>query len=340
MRQELYVIWYFQIGLIMKHISIVIPKGQYSIVNIAGSFQILNWANDMFFQQTRSRLFEIEFVGHQTPANDKDGFYTVTPTKTLDQVKKTDLIIIPAVHGDLREAIDNNRAVSEWVVNQRNQGAEIATFCIGAFILAETGILNGKTCSTHWGHARELQEMFPDIIVTSEKIVTECDGIYTSGGAYAFTNLVIYLIEKYGGRELALMTAKGFMIDIDKNNQSLFMIFNGQKDHDDEMILKVQEFIEKNYANKFTVDELASDHATIRRTLERRFKNSTGNSIGEYLQRVRMEAAKRTLESETASVNQAMYQVGYNDPKAFREVFKRIVGVSPVEYKKKFTAAA
>ncbi|MCB0841350.1 MAG: DJ-1/PfpI family protein, partial [Bacteroidetes bacterium] len=156
----------------MKHVSILIPKGQYSIVNIGGSFQIMNWANDVFFQQTRTRLFEIEFVGHAKPANDKDGFYTVTPPKTITDIEKTDLIIIPAVHGDLKEAININTEVIDWVHDQYLKGAEIAAFCIGAFLLAETGILNGKTCSTHWGHARELQEMFPKVVVQAENIVS------------------------------------------------------------------------------------------------------------------------------------------------------------------------
>ena len=320
----------------MKHISILVPKGQYSIVNIAGSFQILNWANDMFFQMSRKRLFQIEFVGHEIPAKDMDGFYTVNPPKTIQQVEKTDLILIPAVHGDLREGIENNQEIIQWVKAQYQGGAEIAAFCIGAFLLAETGILNGKTCSTHWGHAAELQEMFPDVKVQPENIVSACDGIYTSGGAYAFTNLVIYLIERYGGRELALMTAKGFMIDVDKNNQSLFMIFNGQKDHGDDLVLKVQEHLEKEYHKSLTVGNLADDHATNRRTLERRFKAATGNSVLEYLQRVRVERAKTILEQATKSVADAMFKTGYNDPKAFREVFKRYVGASPSDYKKKY----
>ena len=320
----------------MKHVSILIPKGQYSIVNIGGSFQIMNWANDVFFQQTRTRLFEIEFVGHAKPANDKDGFYTVTPPKTITDIEKTDLIIIPAVHGDLKEAININTEVIDWVHDQYLKGAEIAAFCIGAFLLAETGILNGKTCSTHWGHARELQEMFPKVVVQAENIVSVNKGIYTSGGAYAFTNLVIYLIEIYGGRELALMTAKAFMIDVDKNNQSLFMIFNGQKDHGDEKVLEIQEEIEKNYTQNFSVADLADNYALNRRTLERRFKSATGNSVIEYLQRVRIEGAKKILENANQTVSDAMFDVGYNDAKAFREVFRKYVGVSPLDYKKKF----
>ncbi len=321
----------------MIHISILVPKGQYSIVNIAGSFQILNWANDIFFQQTRKHLFRVELVGHARPAKDAEGLYVVTPPRTISQVKQTDLIIIPAVHGDLREAIKMNREVIQWIEQQFKKGAEIAAFCIGAFLLAETGILNGKSCSTHWGHAAELQELYPDVMVQAENIVSESNGVYTSGGAYAFTNLVIYLIERYGGRELAIMTAKAFMIDVDKNNQSMFMIFNGQKGHDDEVVLSIQEFLESNYQQGITVKELADKYAANRRTLERRFKKATGNSIIEYLQRVRIESAKSLLEKSGNTVADAMFDVGYSDAKAFREVFKKYVGMSPLEYRKKFT---
>ena len=323
----------------MKHISILIPKGQYSIVNIAGTFQILGWANEMYFKQARKKLFEIEFVGLSKPSDDTNGLYSMMPNKTLDQVKKTDLIIVPAVHEVHARAIEMNQPAIQWLKQQHDNGAEIAAYCNGVFLLAETGLLNGKYCSTHWGEAGQLQEMFPDIEVQSEKIITECEGLYTSGGAYAFTNLAIYLIEKYGGRELAIMTAKAFMIDVDKNDQSFFAMFIGQKQHDDQMVLEVQELIEKDYNENLNVSQIASMKATNRRTLERRFRMATGNSVIQYLQRVRVESAKKLLEHKTSNITDAMFSVGYNDTKAFREVFKKHVGISPSEYRKKFVGA-
>ncbi len=321
----------------MQHVSILVPKGQYSIVNIGGAFQILNWASDMFFNQTRKKLFEVALVGIGNPSPDAAGFYTITPQKTLDQVKKTDLIIVPAVHGNLETVMDENKPLMEWVTKQYHQGAEVASMCIGAFLLASVGLLDGKKCSTHWGHAHELAESFPNVKVVAENIVIESGGIYTCGGAYAFTNLLVYLIEKYGGRELAVITAKSYMIDIDRGSQSPFTIFVGQKGHQDEVVLDVQQEIENSFSKPLTIDELASKNAITRRTLERRFKKATGNSILEYLQRVRMEAAKRKLESGSSHVNEAMYSVGYNDPKSFREVFKKYVGLTPVEYSQKYT---
>ncbi|XOV95288.1 MAG: GlxA family transcriptional regulator [Bacteroidota bacterium] len=322
----------------MMHVTILIPKGQFSIVNIGGTFQILNWANEMYFNQTRKPLFQVELVGVGKPSPDADGFYTISPQKTIDQITRTDLIIIPAVHGNLQKVTEENKPLMEWVVKQYNQGAELASMCIGAFLLASAGLLDGKKCSTHWGHAQELADNYPNVQVVPENIVVDSGGIYTCGGAYAFTNLLVYLVEKYGGRELAVLTAKSYMIDIDRGSQSPFIIFIGQKSHKDELILDVQNEIESGYAQSITIDSLASKYATTRRTLERRFKKATGNSILEYLQRVRMEAAKRKLESGNIQVNEAMYSVGYNDAKAFREVFKKYVGITPVEYSQKYNA--
>lgn len=319
----------------MKTISIIIPRGQYSIVNIAGSYQILNWANDMYYQQSRKQLFNVEFVGVDRPSNDTMGLYSVSPTKTIREIEQTDLIIVPAVHESPEKVFELNKELLPWISAQYAKGAEVAAYCIGVFMLAQTGLLNGKSCSTHWGSAHDLQLAYPDIQVESEKIVTESDGIYTSGGAYAFTNLVIHLIEKYGGRELALMTAKAFMINIENKSQSVFAMFTGQKNHNDGLVLKVQQEIEDNFTENLTIHELSERFAVNRRTLERKFKSATGNTILEYFQRVRIESSKRTLET-SGSVNEAMFQSGYKDPKAFREVFKKYAGVSPSSYKKKY----
>jgi transcriptional regulator GlxA family with amidase domain len=321
----------------MKQVSILIPKGQFSIVNIAGSLQIMEAANDLYFQKKGVHLFQTELVSNEDPATHFKGLYTINPTRTLQEVTQTDLIIVPAVHADITTVLDENTAMIRWIKEKYEQGAEVASFCIGIYLVAEAGILNGKICSTHWAHAQQLKSRFPKLNIRDENFITDDRGVYTSGGAYAFTNLILYLVEKFGGKELAIQIAKAFMIDPDKGSQSTFMVFNGQKDHHDKVVLKVQQYIETNFEEKFTVDELAATHATIRRTLERRFKKATGNSVNEYTQRVRIEAAKKQLELGSKTVNEVMYEVGYNDGKAFREVFKKYAGISPVDYRQKFS---
>jgi transcriptional regulator GlxA family with amidase domain len=217
-----------------------------------------------------------------------------------------------------------------------NGGAEVASLCVGSFLLAKTGLLTGRKCATHWIAADEFRRMFPDIDLVPDKIITDEQGLYSSGGAYSGLNLLLYLVEKYAGRDIAILCSKVFQIEFERNSQSPFMIFNAQKDHEDEEIKKAQTFIEKNYSDKISVDDLATLVGLSRRNLERRFRKVTYNSIVEYIQRVRIEAAKMSLERNRENVNEAMYKAGYTDNKAFRSTFKKITGLSPIEYRKKY----
>jgi len=207
---------------------------------------------------------------------------------------------------------------------------------VGAFFLAATGLLKDKQAATHWSMANVFRQMFPDVNLVDDKIMTEDDGIYTSGGAYSYLNLLVYLIEKFAGRDIAILISKSFMIDIDRISQSPFIIFQGQKAHEDEPVKKAQEFIENNFAGKITVDQLASMLALGRRSLERRFKHATSNTVTEYIQRVKVEAAKKSFETSRKNINEVMYDVGYTDTKAFRTIFRKVTGLSPVEYRNKY----
>lgn len=324
----------------MKHISILIPKGASSLSNIEGTLQIFSEANNLAEHMGKGSLFKIELVGLEKENVQRGGLFSIQPNSLISDVNKTDLIIIPALFGDLQQSIGNNEAFIPWILDQYRDGAEVASFCIGAFFLARTGLLDGKPCTTHWRYVNEFRQMYPQADIVDDKIMTEVDGIYTSGGAYSYLNLVIYLIEKYAGRDVAIAIAKAFMIDIDRISQSPFIIFSGQKSHADEPVKQAQEFIEKHYHEKITVDQLASMFAVGRRSLERRFKSATANTVMEYLQRVKVEAAKKGLETGRKSVNEVMYDVGYVDVKAFRSVFKKVTGLSPVEYRNKYNREA
>ncbi|MES2690025.1 MAG: helix-turn-helix domain-containing protein, partial [Bacteroidota bacterium] len=268
------------------------------------------------------------------------GLFTVKPDLTLNEVKKTDLVIIPAVHGDVNKILEMNRAFIPWIIEQYQGGAEISSLCIGAFILASTGLLKGRSCTTHWLAADEFRTMYPDVNLMPYKIITDENGIYTSGGAYSSLNLILYLVEKYAGRDMALLSSKIFEIEIGRNSQSPFIIFKGQKEHQDESIKQAQEFIEQNFHDKLNVDQLADLTSIGRRTFERRFKSATGNTVIEYIQRVKIEAAKKGFESSRKNINEVMFDVGYNDTKAFRTIFKKITGLSPVEYRNKYNKQA
>jgi transcriptional regulator GlxA family with amidase domain len=324
----------------MKHVSIIVPVGHSSLPNIDGTHQIFSEVNRLRETMGKPPAFKIQLVGLSKEIVQRNGLYTVVPDCLIKDVEKTDLIIIPAMHGDQQKATELNKDFIPWIIEQYKGGAEVASFCIGAFFLAATGLLKGKKCATHWSTANEFRAAYPDVNLVDDKIMTEEDGLYTSGGAYAFLNLNVYLIERYAGRDVAILIAKAFMIDIDRYSQSPFIIFSGQKAHDDEPIKKAQELIEANFQDKMTVDELAEQLCIGRRNLERRFKKATANTVVEYMQRVKIEAAKKNLETGRKNVNEVMYDVGYSDTKAFRTVFKKITGLSPIEYRNKYSKIA
>jgi transcriptional regulator GlxA family with amidase domain len=319
----------------MRHISILVPKGAI-LGSLEGSRQLLTQVNQFAKSKGDPPIFEVELVGLSKETSVAGGLFTVHAKKLISEIKKTDLIIIPAIDGDLKLALEENKDFVPWMIKHYKAGAEIASLCLGAFLLASTGLLNGRKCATHWMASNQFRTMFPEVNLVTEKIITDEQGMYSSGGAFSYLNLILYLIEKFAGRDIAIISAKIFAIEIERASQSPFIIFQGQKEHEDEPIKKAQEFIESNFQEKMTVDQLASMLAIGRRNLERRFKKATSNTVVEYIQRVKIEAAKLNLESLRENVNEVMYNVGYTDPKAFRTTFKKITGLSPIEYRNKY----
>jgi transcriptional regulator GlxA family with amidase domain len=319
----------------MKHISLLVPHGGI-LGSIEGPRQLLTQVNHFFTSKGGQPIFKLQLVGLTKTTSLSGGLFTANADVLLHEISKTDLIIIPAVDGDLTKALEANAEFIPWVTKHYKAGAELASLCMGAFILASTGLLDGKKCATHWLAADEFRKMFPDVNLIAEKVITDEKGIYTSGGAYSYLNLILYLIEKFAGRDMAILCAKVFAIELERESQSPFIMFKGQKDHEDNEIRTAQEFIETNYSEKITVDQLASMLAIGRRNLERRFKKATSNTVVEYIQRVKIEAAKMSLESSRENVNEVMYKVGYTDTKAFRTTFKKITGLSPIHYRNKY----
>jgi transcriptional regulator GlxA family with amidase domain len=323
----------------MKHISILVLASDAVVGSIEGPHKVLMQVNDLLLSQGLTPAFHIELVGLTKDRTFNQGLFTLHAHRTIDEAFQTDLIIIPAPHGDLAEAVTLNQAFLPWIVRQHRAGAEVASLCLGAFILAATGLLDGRPCATHWLAAAQFAAFYPAVRLVPEQVITDEQGLYSSGGAYSYLNLVLYLIEKHVGRELAVTCAKVFQIDMGRRSQSPFVIFQGQKDHADEPVRRVQEFIEANFGARLAVEELAAEACLSRRSFERRFRQATGNAVAEYVQRVKIEAAKLRLESSPDPVTEVMDAVGYADPKAFRVLFKKLTGVSPLAYRARYSRA-
>jgi transcriptional regulator GlxA family with amidase domain len=301
--------------------------------SIAGSFEILTRANQYWQKMGSNSQMEIQVAGYAIER--KPRFFSVHPAEIQD-IKITDLIIIPSLSHDYETVIKKNRELIVWIRDQYKNGAEIASICTGAFLLAATGLLEGKTCSTHWNAADDFRRLFPNILLHTDKLITAAQGIYTNGGAYSFLNLILFLVEKYFDRQTAILCSKVFQIDIERTSQSPFFIFQAQKSHGDELICRAQNYIEENLSERISFEELASRLAISRRNFDRRFIRATGNTPVEYLQRVKVEVAKKTFERGRKSIVEVRNEVGYSDDKAFREVFKRITGLSPMDYRSKY----
>jgi transcriptional regulator GlxA family with amidase domain len=256
----------------MKHVSILVPAGEAVVGSIEGPHKVFTQVNDFLLGMGREPAFRVELVGLTEYKTFNRGIFTLHSDRTIDEDFQTDLILIPAPHGDLRQAVELNQELIQWIVRQHAGGAEVASLCLGAFILAATGLVDGRKCATHWLGANEFRRMYPAVELVDERVVTDEQGIYSSGGAYSYLNLVLYLIEKYVGRDMAVCCSKVFQIDIDRGSQSPFAIFRGLKEHEDEPIRKTQEFIETNFAGKISVDELAGMAFLSRRNFERRLR--------------------------------------------------------------------
>lgn len=293
-------------------------------------------ANDFLTAMGKDPAFRVEYVGLSPYVSANDGEYTIKCDRLLTEVDKTDLLIVPPVYGDIADGIRINGEAIPHIRQLYKKGCSVASLCLGAFLLAETGLLDGKKCSTHWAYLDDFRARYPGIDVVDGAIITETGNIYSSGGASSLWNLVLYLIEKFSDRETAVLISKNFALDIGRSSQAVFTVFKGQKKHADEEIMKVQDYIEKNYSEKMSTDELAAIVSSGRRTFERRFKQATNNTPLEYIQRVRIEAAKRFFEASRKNVSEVMFDVGYTDNRAFRVTFKKVTGLTPVEYRNKY----
>ena len=245
----------------MKHISVIVPQGHTVVDTIIGPFNLLNMANSYFkkLYGLTKRPFKIDLVGVTTEPVIYQGLFSIKPTATINEISKTDLIIVSPINGNLEKEINNNMAFVDWIKHQRiTNNSEIASLCKGAFLLAETGLLKGNSCATHWTAHDQFKLRYPKVRLMPEKIICEDNGIYSSGGAYSILNFTLYLIERYFGRETAIWCSKISEIEFDRMNQNEFIIFSGQKEHTDEPIKKAQKYIEDNYQDKLNVKELAN----------------------------------------------------------------------------------
>ena len=310
--------------------------------SVTGPIDILLKANETmeaFMPESAQTRFDIDVISTRGSNASNSGWIAMSHVQLGDirSNKKYDLVIIPATDINyVQQILEKETDSILWIREQYSHGAEIASICLGAFMLAESGLLDNKFATTHWLGVDLFRKRFPNVNLLDDKIITDHNGLYTSGGAFSFTSLLIYLVEKYCGKEVAVLTSKVLMIHVHNIPQHAFAIFSLQRNHDDKDIIKVQDYIDDHLDEKITVELMATKAGLSTRTFIRRFNKATGNTPNEYLQRIRTEKAKQLLTETNSGAEQAGYQVGYEDVSAFRKVFKKITGMTPNEYRKRY----
>jgi transcriptional regulator GlxA family with amidase domain len=308
---------------------------------IAGSIDALSVASLWWLYMKNDEggpLFETEVVTIDGQSVTAQGGLTLTPSRAIHEIEKTDLILLPAFLPPFDIENPRIKKIIEWIKHNHENGNQIACTCTGTFLLAETGLLDGCVATTNWQFAEIFKRKYPKVDLQIEQILTEDKGLYCTGAATAFMNLCLHLIEKYGSPDLASRCAKGLLVDTDRQSQAPYVIYNFWKNHSDDQIQKAQTWMEKNYENKFSIDEVAESIGVSPRHFKRRFKSATGETPLAYLQCLRIENAKRLLERTRNTVNEITRKVGYKDINSFRRLFIKHTGLSPKNYRNKFSS--
>lgn len=300
-------------------------------------FTLANWECRRLHPQGKTSFCQFEVVTLNGEPVTSFNRLPVLPKRSLAECREIDLVLVPGVMGSPDRLLEE-RSLIDWLRRQHRHGARIASACSGAFLLAEAGILDNRSATTHWQLASRFRQRYPKVDLQVDRMLIDGDDYCCAGGTSAHLDLALYLIEKFGSAQLAGVCARMMLIDRSSRDQAPFMRFRGDKKHADQAILKVQQWLDNHYRGKVVVKELVALSGLNERTFLRRFRKATGEAPLEYLQRMRIEKAKQLLAGSTASLEQTTRAVGYEDVSSFRRLFKQIVGISPTVYRKRFSS--
>jgi transcriptional regulator GlxA family with amidase domain len=320
----------------MKHIALLMTS-QYKLLSVAAILDVFETVNRFHREIGQPVPYNISLI--HLPGSEKNAadFVFKYQAHPISNDATPDLVLIPAfTTDDMKQAIWENYAFIPWLQQQFKRGSEIATFCTGAFLLGSTGLLDGKIATTHVDACKSFAAAFPSVRLRPDKTVTQDGKLFTSGGATSSFHLLLHLVQKHCGKDIAVKTAKIFAIDMDRHKQNYFSTFEPARNHNDELVASAQQKIESSYHDTGTIEEMIKDIPSSRRNIVRRFKQVTGITPIEYLQQTRIAAAKKLLEQTGDQMTEVIFKSGYNDPKSFRKVFRKTVGMTPSEYRDKF----
>jgi transcriptional regulator GlxA family with amidase domain len=305
-------------------------------IGTAGLLDALNKADlshALLTGRPADRVFDVQLVGLDGSSITCHDGVSLHPAMAAPHVSTPDLVVVPGLDDNLATSFDENRGWVPWLRTWHAAGSRIAGSCTGAFLVADAGLLDGRTATTHWMFADELRRRYPAVNVTADRMIVDNGDVITSGGATAFLNLVLYLVERFAGHERANLAAKVLLVDGHRPSQRPYIAFGRERSHDDLIVHQIQQHIDLHLGDRLRISDLASQFGLSERTLSRRFAAATGRGPRAYLQHARIQQAMRLLEMQDDPVDQVRRRVGYSDPAAFRRGFKAATGLSPSAYR-------
>ena len=320
----------------MINLGLIVPY-DYKLLSIAAILDVFETVNRIYSEENREKPFTINILRTPELIEKEGALLYGYPVISIKSELKADVVLIPSFSTqNMKETLSKNQMYIPWLHRQYQNGAEIASFCTGTFLFGASGLLNGKLATTHIDACTRFSMAFPTVILKPDHVVTEDGRLYTSGGSTSTFHLLLRLVQKYCGNEMVIRIAKIFAIDLDRYSQSYFGTFVPSHNHKDDLVKKVQQNMETRFHEIGSLEDIMKDIPSSRRNFVRRFKQATGIPPIEYLQNVRIESAKKQLELTNQNINEIIDRTGYSDPKSFRKVFNKLVGMTPMEYREKF----
>ncbi len=307
-----------------------------------GPMDIFNQAGRLWQRldnQPRSPYFDVAIASADGQPIRCANNVLVQPHCSIQSIQQTDLLVIASATY-IDKILEKNPELVPWIRKQYDQGAHVASICTGVFLLAETGLLDGKCATLHWGFAQMFRHRYPRVRLQSDKMILDQGRLYCSAGTNAGLDLSLYLVEKFCGHRAALESAKTMVLDLGRESQMPYSRFLISTAHGDSTVIKVQEWLGQHLMEPIDYDRLAAKFRTSRRSMERRFKRATGVTPLGYVQQLRVEKAKGLLEEGDRTFNEITYAVGYEDISFFRKIFIRLTGLRPKEYQQRFSGFA
>lgn len=316
----------------------------FATIPITGPMDILNESCQLqqrvLGEDSNRASFDIELVSLTKKPLFFDGGVTLHPHTSISTARRPDLILIPSLGPKVLESLNSVLGFIPWIKECCARGARAVSVCTGAFLLAESRLLDGREATTHWFFADLFRQRYPSVDLVPDRLIVDEGNVITCGAALSFLDLALYLIELYCGHDAAVVTAKVMLIEMGRRTQLPYTILSARKVHEDRQILRVQHFMEANYPKEHTTESLARHAGMSLRNFDRRFRAAVGEAPSTYLQRLRIEKAKRLLETSNHSLDEITAEVGYEDARSFRRLFQTFTDLSPKAYRQRYGTKA